>query len=145
MEEDYIFENEVDEVGAPDPSNGSDDLTEPSVSDDQIIDALRSLINENDIEGDSLSGDEVIEESSSEDSEVVEDIDYTELLTDIKYELIEVNSHLDSIETYQQTNIFDRQLNDFNVTDSLLVIVCLFFLVKVFIEFIKHFTPKLWK
>lgn len=146
MEENYDNNIEVLEDGSPDSFNESGNPDETNnVSDEQIIDAIRSLIDENNIEGDSLSGDAVNEESSIEDSEVVEDIDYTDLLTDIKYELTEVNSHLVSIEEYQQSTLFDKQLIEYNISDSLLVVLVVFILVKGLIELIKHFTPKIWK
>lgn len=148
MEDNEIFENVNEQTdGSPDSFNESDnpDEIENNVTDEQIIDAIRSLIDENNIEGDSLSGDEVGEESSSEDSEVVEDVDYTDLLTEIKYELTEINSHLVSIEEYQQSTLFDKQLIEYNISDSLLVLVVVFFLVKGLVELIKHFSPKIWK
>lgn len=147
MDDNEVLENVTEQTdGSPDSSNESGVPDESNnVTNEQIIDALRSLIDENNIEGDSLLSDEVVEESSSEDSEVVEDIDYTELLTEIKFELTEINSHLVSIEEYQQSTLFDKQLVEYNISDSLLVLVVVFFLVKGLVELIKHFSPKIWK
>lgn len=147
MEDNEVLENVNEQTdGSPDSYNefGVSDESN-NVTDEQIIDAIRSLIDENNIEGDSLSGDEVGQESSSEASEVVEYIDYTDLLTEIKYELTEINSHLVSIEEYQQSTLFDKQLVEYNISDSLLVLVVVFFLVKGLVELIKHFSPKIWK
>lgn len=147
MEENEIIENEELQEGEDQSEFNSDSSSTENVSDEQIIDAIRSLIDENNIERDSLSDNEVIEESSVESSEIVENesIDYSQVLDDIYYQLVEVNSHLSTLEEEQTATIFEKTLNEYNILDSLIVILVVIVLCKVFIEFIKHFTPKIWK
>lgn len=147
MEENEIIENNEIETGEDQSEFNSDSSSTENVTDEQIIAAIRSLIDENNIEGDSLSDNEIVEESSSESSEIVENevIDYSDTLDDIYYQLVEVNSHLTTIEEEQTATIFDKSLNEYNILDSLIVILVVIVLGKVVIEFIKHFTPKIWK
>lgn len=151
MDENEVLENELiednEEESTDDLSefNSDSSAVENNVSDEQIIDAIRSLIDENNIDGDSLPDESDVQADSLPTSEDIETIDYTELLSDIKYQLIEVNSHLSTLEEEQTATIFDKTLNEYNILDSLMVIIVVFFLCKVVIEFIKHFTPKIWK
>lgn len=129
---------------APGPEQ-SEDIDNNELSDDQIVDAIRRVINENNIEGDSLSDEPIISPSVTPSFEPIEQIDYTDILNDINDNLIDVNTKLDSIIDYQSATIFDRELNDYNITDSLIVFVVIFVFVKAIIHFIKVFTPKIWK
>lgn len=129
---------------APGPEQ-SEDIDNNQLSDDQIVDAIRRVINENNIEGDSLSDEPIISPSVTPSVEPIEQIDYTHILNDINDNIIDVNTKLDSIIEYQSATIFDRELNDYNITDSLIVLVVIFVFVKAIIHLIKVFTPKIWK
>lgn len=129
---------------APVPEQ-SEETENIDVTDEQIVNAIRRVINENDIEGDSLSDNEIDSSNDVSNTETVEQIDYTDILNDINDNLIDINTKLDSIIEYQSATIFDRELNDYNVTDSLIVVVVLFVFVKAIIHMIKVFTPKIWK
>lgn len=129
---------------APVPEQ-SEELENNDVTDEQIVNAIRRVINENDFEGDSLSDNMLDSSNDISDSETVEQIDYTDILNDINDNLIDINTKLDNIIEYQSATIFDRELNDYNITDSLIVVVVIFVFVKAIIHFIKVFTPKIWK
>ena len=123
----------------------SEELDNNDVTDEQIVNAIRRVINENNIEGDNLSDVPNDEEGDLSPTENIEQIDYTDILNDINDNLIDINIKLDNIIEYQTATIFDRELNDYNITDSLIVIVVIFVFVKAIIHFIKVFTPKIWK
>ena len=129
---------------APVPEQ-SEELENNDVTDEQIVNAIRRVINENNIEGDSLSDEPIVSPSVTPSVEPIEQIDYTDILNDINDNLTDVNTKLDNIIEYQSATIFDRELNDYNVTDSLIVFVVIFVFVKAIIHLIKVFTPKIWK
>lgn len=115
-----------------------------AVTDDQILNAIRSVIDENvqsDIEGDSLSDEPFVSPSVSPSAE---NIDYTSLLNDIKNQQIETNSKLETIIADNNKTIFDKSLNEYNVTDSILVFLVVFGLGFVIVQFVKKFTPRIW-
>ena len=129
---------------APVPEQ-SEELENNDVTDEQIVNAIRRVINENNIEGGGLSDNEIDSPSDIPSVEDIEQIDYTDILNDINDNLIDINTKLDNIIEYQSATIFDRELNDYNITDSLIVFVVIFVFVKAIIHFIKVFTPKIWK
>ena len=144
-ENDVILGMEEDSEEVSTSSNDVGQSSENEISDSQIVDALRSLINENDIEGDNLSDISDSEENGVSDSQDIDIIDYSDILSDINDNLILINDKLDSIIEYHSATIFDRELNDYNITDSLLVLIVIFFFVKAIIHFVKVFTPRLWR
>lgn len=129
---------------APVPEQ-SEDLENNVVTDEQIVNAIRRVINENNNEGDNLSDEPIVSPSVTPSVETIEQIDYTDILNDINTNLTDINTKLDNIIDYQSATIFDRELNDYNITDSLIVVVVIFVFVKAIIHMIKVFTPKIWK
>lgn len=123
----------------------SEELENNDITDEQIVNAIRRVLNENDIEGDSLSDESIDSPSVTPSVEPIEQIDYSDILNDINDNLTDINTKLDNIIEYQSATIFDRELNDYNITDSLIVIVVIFVFVKAIIHFVKVFTPKIWK
>lgn len=149
-ENEIILEGEygeyIPEESSPLGGEESSPLEEDSttVTDEQILDAIRSVIDENvqnDIEGDSLLDDPIVSPSVSPS---VENIDYTSLLTDIKNQQIETNSKLETIISDNNKTIFEKSLNEYNVTDTILVFLVVFGLGFVVVQFIKKFTPRIW-
>lgn len=133
---------EFNSAPVPEQSEG---LENNELSDEQIVNAIRRVINENNIEGNDIYDEPIDSPSVTPSVEDIEQIDYTDILNDINDNLIDVNTKLDNIIEYQSATIFDRELNDYNITDSLIVIVVIFVFVKAIIHFIKVFTPKIWK
>ena len=129
---------------APVPEQ-SEETENNDVSDQQIVNAIRRVINENNIEGDNLSDEPIVSPSVTPSAEPIEQINYTDILNDINTNLTDINIKLDNIIEYQSATIFDRELNDYNITDSLIVVIVIFVFVKAIIHFIKVFTPKIWK
>lgn len=149
-ENEIILEGEygeyIPEESSPLGGEESSPLEEDSttVTDEQILDAIRSVIDENvqnDIEGDSLLDKPIVSPSVSS---AVENIDYTSLLTDIKNQQIETNSKLETIISDNNKTIFEKSLNEYNVTDTILVFIVVFGLGFVVVQFIKKFTPRIW-
>lgn len=137
----YISE-ESSPLGGEESSSPEEDST--TVTDEQILDAIRSVIDENvqsDIEGDSLLDEPIVSPSVSPS---VENIDYTSLLTDIKNQQIETNSKLETIISDNNKTIFEKSLNEYNVTDTILIFLVVFGLGFVVVQFIKKFTPRIW-
>lgn len=145
LEEEYIEESQPEEgesgSGIADPANPS----EEDITDQEILDSIRGLINENrenNNEGDSLLLESDSEESSSEASEV---IDYTQLLTDIKNQQVQINSSLTTIIEHQEQTIFDKPIIEYNIMETSVVLIVVFGLGSVVVGFIRKFTPKLWR
>lgn len=131
--------------GSPSETEASpeEDNTE-SVTDDQIIDAIRELINENnedDIEGDDLLDNENSTEDPLED---VETVDYTEVLDSIYEEIYLIRTDLEAAQEIETKTIFDKQLNEYTVSEALLALGGLGLIVAAIIGLINHFTPKIW-
>lgn len=143
LEEENITQEEGDLELVEESSSGSNpEEGDSTITDEQILDAIRSVVNEDIIEGDSLSGDQ---DSSEIYSETSETIDYSDQITELKNLLIETNSHLVTLEDSINTSIIDKPLNEYNINDSLLVCLFVLILITGVIGFIKHFTPKIWK
>lgn len=137
----YIPE-ESSPLGGEESSPSEEDST--TVTDEQILDAIRSVIDENiqsDIEGDSLLDEPIVSPSVTPSVEVV---DYTSLLNDIKNQQIETNSKLQTIIDDNNKTIFDKSLNEYNITDSILVFLVVFAFGFVVVQFVKKFTPRIW-
>lgn len=142
FENNEIIENNDEVVDSAEPSSAPD-TTE--ITNEQIIDAIKEVIyehNENDIEGDSVSGNSIVSEDNSASTPVV--IDYSSDLSAIKNLLIENNSSLVTISEYQQTTIFDKELNSYSVSEGLLIILTICVFVHFVVDLIKEFTPSLW-
>lgn len=142
--EEEIEENseEIEEVPSELSSEGD---TSEEITDQEILDAVREVINENREnagEGIDLLGEPDISPVVSPTPEVV---DYTQLLTDIKNQQIETNSTLTSLVEAQEQTIFDKSLSEYNITESILVFLVVFGFGIVVIGLIKKFTPKLWR
>lgn len=153
MVEDFLYDEGIEGValsdGSPEgfnPSSVPDD-NEITVTSEQIIDALKEVINENSETGDNLSSDQVLKNDSLQNSLNVQNeiIDYTDFLTDIYDELVELNTNLESFSSSYNSSILDKNLNEYNINQSLLCIIIVCFFVKGVLYFIKHFTPRLWR
>ena len=143
MEEEYTEEFTDIEEETSEFNSEVDSVEESNVTDDQIISAIRELIeDENSITRDSVSGNEIPSEGDSSSAEI---IDYTQLLLDIKNQNIQISSQLQTIIDNSELTIFDKELNDYNITDTILVVLVIFGLIMFVISFIKKFTPKIWR
>lgn len=146
MEENELLENEIEEEASSE-FNSEEDSPEGEnvVTQDQVIDALREIINENvenDIEGDNL---QLLSDNSPSVSPTPSVIDYTQLLIDIKNQQIQTNSSLSTLIEDHEKTIFDKTLSEYTITESILVFLVVFGLCTAFIGLIKKFTPKLWR
>lgn len=142
MEVEYI---EEPQEGDPAELSSAGEPSEEDITDQEILDSIRGLINENrenNIEGDSILLESDPEESSSEASEV---IDYTQLLTDIKNQQVQINSSLTTIIEHQEQTIFDKPIIEYNIMETSVVFIVVFGLGSVVIGLIRRFTPKLWR
>lgn len=145
LEEENIEESQPEEgetgSGIADPANPS----EEDITDQEILDSIRGLINEN--RENNIEGDGLLLESDSADisSEVSETIDYTQLLTDIKNQQIQINSSLSTIIEHQEQTIFDKPIVEYNIMETSVVLIIVFGLGSVVVGFIRKFTPKLWR
>lgn len=145
MEDQEILEEieETSEEFSPsDGENETDQETDPA--EEEVIDGIES-------EENSLSSEEVdllreilVAETVSENNISDSSVDYSSDLTAIKYELISINSQLSSMSEYQEQTIFDKQLNDYTVSEGLLVFVVVFFFFNGILSLIRKFTPKIW-
>lgn len=143
MEEEFTEEYTDFEEETSEFNSEVDSEEESSVTDDQIISAIRELIeDENSFTRDSVSGNEIPPEGDSSSAEI---IDYTQLLTDIKNQNIQISSQLQTIIDNSEMTIFDKELNEYNITDTILVVLVVFGLILLVISFIKKFTPKIWR
>lgn len=143
MEEEYTEEYTEIEEETSEFNSEVDSEEENGVSDDQIINAIRELIEDEDnITRNSVSGNEIPSEGDLSSSEI---IDYTQLLTDIKNQNIQISSQLQIIIDNSEQTIFDKELNEYNITDTILVVLVVFGLIFFVISFIKKFTPKIWR
>ena len=121
LENNEIIENNDEVVDSAEPSSAPD-TTE--ITDEQIINAIKEVINdynEDDIERDSVSGNSIIEEDINSSTPSV--IDYSDDFLAIKNLLTENNSTLSEISEYQETTIFEKELNSYNVSEGLLIIL----------------------
>lgn len=150
MEEGILYDETITETdGFTEDlqSSVNSDEEQNNITDEQIISALREVIanGENDLQGDNILSSEDISENHIQGSETVEEIDYTQLLTDIKYELISLNSNITTLTEEYNSTIFDKSLNEYNISNTLLATIVIFSLVKALMYFINHFTPRLWR
>ena len=143
MEEEYTEEYTDIEEETSEFNSEVDSEDESGVSDDQIINAIRELIEDEDsISRNSVSGNEIPSEGDFSSSET---LDYTQLLTDIKNQNIQISSQLQTIIDNSEQTIFDKKLNEYNISDTILVVLVVFGLIFFVISFIKKFTPKIWR
>lgn len=149
MNEDELLENtvnieeEASEFNSEDSSE-TDEVNE-DITNDEIIDAIREVINENrenDIEGVDLFTNENNSQDNIQNNEIV---DYTQLLTDIKNQQIQTNSSLQSIIENSNKTIFDKELSEYNITETILVVIVVALLFTFVVGMIKKFTPKIWR
>lgn len=122
----------------------SDSYTDSNISHDDIVEALKEIVNENvenNTEGDNLSGDTVAEE----DSVSADTIDYTEYLISIDTELANIRELLQTEQAAEARTIFDKPLNEFTVSEGIGALGVVAVICVVVIAFIKHFTFDLWK
>lgn len=136
------IEETSEEFSPSDGENETDQETDPA--EEEVIDEIES-------EENSLSSEEVdllreilVAETVSENNISDSSVDYSSDLTAIKYELISINSQLSSMSEYQEQTIFDKQLNDYTVSEGLLVFVVVFFFINGILSLIRKFTPKIW-
>ena len=143
-DEELLDNNEMndEEVSSEINSEESSSAEEDHISDEQIINAIREIINEDDIERSSVSGNSIYPEDNLSSNEVV---DYTQLLTDIKNQNIEISSKLTTIIEDNNKTIFDKEINEYSVQDTVLIAVVIFGVIFIVLSFIKKFTPKIWR
>ena len=148
MNEEELLEEEIQE-NSEEVEEASSELSSEEqasdITDQEILDAVREVIyenRENAGEGIDLLGEPDISPAVTPTPEVV---DYTQLLTDIKNQQIQTNSTLSSLIEAQEQTIFDKNLSDYNITESILVFLVVFGLGVVVVGLIKKFTPKLWR
>lgn len=149
MEENEIIENTeiVEEEASEFNSEDSSEIIEEneSITDVQIINAIREVIDENrqnDFEGTDILTDENSTENNLETTEI---IDYTQLLIDIKNQQIQTNSSLQTIIDDNNKTIFDKELSEYNITETILVVLVVALLFAFVVGMIKKFTPKIWR
>ena len=128
---------------APASSEENEESEDKEELKEQIIDAIKEMIeeNESDIEGADLLDHENIEETTLEDPAPV---DYTELLTEIQEQLQLQHETLLEIQEQDSRTIFDKPLNEYNVTETVLVFGVLVAILATACSLIKHFTPRIW-
>ena len=143
-DEELLDNNEMndEEVSSEFNSEEISSAEEDHISDEQIINAIREIINEDDIERSSVSGNSIYPEDNLSSNEVV---DYTQLLTDIKNQNIEISSKLTTIIEDNNKTIFDKEINEYSVQDTVLIAVVIFGVIFIVLSFIKKFTPKIWR
>lgn len=145
MEENEILEEIEETEEASTELSSGEDTSDQEITDQEILDAVREVIYENresNIEGDNL---QLVEDPSSTPSPSPEVIDYTQLLTDIKNQQVQTNSSLTTLIEDQEKTIFDKELSEYNITETILIFLVVFCICTVFVGFIKKFTPKLWR
>lgn len=123
----------------------SSEESESGFSREEVVDALREIINENnenDLEGDNLLTDNDVTPDPVPTSVVV---DYTEQLDAILTQLENDALARQEYEEYESQTIFDKPLNEFTVSESIGALAVCFGLCLVVVVFIRHFTPQLWK
>ena len=148
--EEIVVNDEVIEEdsgsGLPDPESTS------TISDEQIINAIREIIEddlqnneettqENDIQSlDLLASDTSAEEDSLSDNEIV---DYTELLNDIQSTLESNGLLLQEIVDYNSRTIFDTPLDEYTINESILTIGVSILIATFMWHIFEKFIPKL--
>lgn len=150
MEENYneVLEEESSEFNSEDDSIQEN---ESELSNEELLDEIRGLVNVS-------TNEQTISENGDEQLDLLESdptlspsvtpipaIDYTQVLTDIKNQQIETNSKLSTIIDYQENTIFDKEISDYSITESILIVLVIVGLVAFIGMFIKRFTPKIWK
>lgn len=155
-ENEIILEGEYGEYESEESSELGENLGEEQcdeaqvesgseVSDEQIIEAIRGLLNENeesDIEGSDISINEDPEKDSLQDSEIV---DYTPILEDILAQLESDAAARQAQDEINAQTIFEKPLNEFTVSESIGSLFIVGAFIVVFVAFIKHFTYDLWR
>ena len=106
-------------------SGSADSETDSPVSREDVLQVMRKIL----------------EEESSEVEEESSDVDYTEILEDILTELENQSLARSSEIESQNVPITEKSLNDFTVSETLLCIIVIVFLVKGFLKLIDKFTP----
>ena len=139
-----------EEGGEPSPQSGEDSAPsgeeDSSITKEEIIDALKELIEENADSEDDIEGTNLLlnEDSEKSDLEAPAPVDYTEILNDIKAELLIQGEAIEEIRAQNDYTIFDKPLNEFTVSESILALLGLAVIVCAVSALIKHYTPKIW-
>lgn len=133
-------ENSIEEEEFSSTSE-ENDPTQEEVTDEKLSDPADSLSNEELFAiREIISSEDISPETVSGNS-----IDYSSDLISIKNELVAINSRLVSIQEQSNETLFDRSLNDFSVDQALLSLIVIFLFIDIIMEFIKKFTPKIWR
>lgn len=134
--EDYSDYNEDLESGSGSPSDPETD----GLSNEELLDSIRELVGQTEEES---TEEELTEEESTEED--LSEVDYTENLTDI---LTSINSLSESFETYvESTNIpiSQKPISEYTVPEALMCIMVSTVIIKLFLNLIDKFTPKIWR
>lgn len=139
------IEEESSEEASSEEDAASSEEEDDGVTREEVIDALREIINENnenDLEGDNILTGENTSEDPLPTGEV---IDYTEQLEAILTQLENDALARQEREEYESQTIFDKPLNEFTVSESIGALGVCFGLCVVVVILVRHFTPQLWK
>lgn len=130
------------------PDEGSTPLEDGAtdVSSDTVVNTLVDIVKErieedaqNDIQGDSISDNT----DAEKDSVLNDQIDYSDILTDIQSELVAQKLLITEIKEESEITIFDKAINDYNVEEGLLAIVLVVLLSTFLWNLFEKFIPKI--